>query len=92
MGDRSYTYFKAYFWIGARSFNHHAKVENGISALDTVIAEHQGQKPKLIIMIEFQYAESFDFFSLFNKVQPPRDNQTKFLALQYSEYVRQENQ
>ena len=42
MGDRSYTYFKAYFWIGARSFNHHAKVENAISALDQVTAEHQG--------------------------------------------------
>lgn len=62
--------------------------------LDEVIAAHPVGKAKLRVWIEFQYSESFEFFSLFNRIDSattgPNKEEQLYYALQYQEYVRDE--
>ena len=99
MGDRAYTVIKAYFWIGARTLNHRAKIETGIAVLDEVMKAHPKGVVKIRTFMEYQYAESLDFFGLFEPMDriealsvPAADAKDKiFYALQYQEYVRDES-
>ena len=63
--------------------------------LDEVIDAHPAGRAKLRVWIEFQYSESFEFFSLFSRIDTPaaarvHKEEQLFYALQYQEYVRDE--
>ena len=63
MGDKPYSYFKAYFWIGSRSKNHQSKVSKAIVQLEEALPSASA---RLRVYIEYQYTESLEFFTLFN--------------------------
>ena len=69
LGDLPYTFFKAFFWVGSRSLNHQAKIEKAMAILDELVQALPEGKVKLRIWIEYQYAESFEFFTLFDKIE-----------------------
>lgn len=78
LGDRPYDFFKAYFWIGSRAPNHELKVETAMSSLNELYEEAKASgRCKLRISLEFQYAESPQFFTLFQPVEPLNENGTK---------------
>jgi len=68
LGDKPYSYFKAYFWIGAKAINHQSKVEKTMTQLDDVVSAHPSDTAKLRVYIEYQFSESFEFFTLFDKI------------------------
>ena len=79
LNDSPYDYFKAYFWIGSRAKNHQSHVEKAILLLDQVVEAHPPGRAKLRVWIEFQYSESFEFFTLFNRMESipgPSDKKT----------------
>ena len=86
---------KAFVWIGSNVLNHQPKVERAVACLEEVVGE---QRAKLRILIEYQYCESFEFFTCFNQVDRvqslktpvPDRTQRAYFALQYQDYVRDE--
>jgi len=68
LGDKPYTFFRAFFWIGSRCLNHQGKVEKGMAMLDELVESYPNGAIKLRILLEYQYAESFEFFAIFNRV------------------------
>ena len=54
-----------------------------MAVLDAVVEAHQKNKAKLRVYIEYQYAESFDFLALFQRVNQGADakNGKLFYAL-----------
>lgn len=86
LGDGAYTYFKAYFWIGARALDHQVKVENTIAVLDQIVEAHPMGSAKIRVFIENQYAESLYFFTLFGRLDQPTTTSAKITsnhAIQY---------
>ena len=53
LGDKPYTYFKAYFWVGAKATNRENKVEKTLTQLDDVIDSHPVGSAKLRVYIEY---------------------------------------
>ena len=63
--DQPYDFFKVFVWIGSRALQKESKVENVMQVLEKIIDAHPKDRAKLRVYIEYQYAESFDFLTLF---------------------------
>ena len=68
LGDRPFAMLKASFWVGSRALAHQQKVERAIATLEEVRSAHAEGSAKLRIYIEYQYSESFEFFTYFNHI------------------------
>jgi hypothetical protein len=71
MGDTPYNRFKVYVWIGSRCGTYQAHFESIMDQLnDLRMAKLEN---KVRVYIEYQYAESFQFFSAFNHFEREAD-------------------
>ena len=90
MGDTPVDQYKAFVWIGSRSAGHHAHFESTMDQLNDLREENAWARIR--VYVEFQYAESFQFMTLFQRFQRVKDQQsstskpTSFAAIQYQEY------
>lgn len=73
LGDQPFTSYRAYVWIGGQAQGYLANFERAMHTLNEVAhSVEQPQAAKLRLYIEYQYAESFEFFTIFEKFEIER--------------------
>ena len=91
LGDQPYNSFKIYFWIGAKSVDADGAFEMCMRELQDLMEEHKGGA-KMRIHVEYQYAESFNFFTLFRMFEREQDAtasklNSMYYGIQYQDYL-----
>ena len=67
LGDAGYDSIKIFFWIGQRCEDHENAFEQTMFDLKDWNTSAKTKKIRVRIYVEFQYAESLTFFSIWNK-------------------------
>ena len=91
LDNKPFNSFRIFFWIGCRANDSEGSFEMCMRELQELMEEHLGGA-KMRIHIEFQYAESFTFLTLFNSFEREIDyaasnTDTLYHVIQYQDYL-----
>jgi hypothetical protein len=92
-GHKLFHSFKVFFWIGSRCTDYDKNFQETVTLVSEMQEKMSSDDIKLRFYLEYEYSESFQFFSLFKRSGGQHDlgieRCAEVSAIQYQDFYRQ---